>query len=112
MSLSFRNKKNENKPKSRESPILFNHESIVTTEFQLEDECEKTSLTFLKSDKAGKRAPKLWKGILNCLLLLTKLSSCYWKCHGGDHNIVNLIRKFCNTACGLSRKICPCFIQQ
>ena len=50
----------------------------------------------LRDGHLGKRAPRVYDGMADCLSLIAAIASCQWGCRHPGHEFENLGRRFCN----------------
>ena len=70
---------------------------VIRQEQRVEDENKALTDLRLDSDPLLARALQMYENLGTAISLLTQMSTCRWGCRGGDHDIENLLRRFCNS---------------
>jgi len=79
-------------------PYALTGKALLDREREIEDATTALIEYLLDSNQMGVYAPLIYEQLGNSLSLLVQMASCAWGCRGGEHDIENILRRFCNSA--------------
>jgi hypothetical protein len=77
---------------------ILTGKKLLDREREVEDAMTALTEYLFDSNQMGVYVPLIYEQLGNSLSLLVQIASCAWGCRGGEHDIENILRRFCNSA--------------
>jgi hypothetical protein len=78
--------------------LVLSGKALLDREQEIEDAIASFSEYLFYSNQMGVYSPLIYEQLGNSLSLIVQIASCAWGCRGGEHDIENILRRFCNSA--------------